>query len=781
MLRKFRDSAMALLALSVSPIALADAHAAEAQGEATATPASTSEIGEIVVTAQKRSESLQKVPLAVTAVTSAELERSGIKDLQGVVASVPNLNLGAQLGMAKIALRGIGLENISSGAEGSIAFHMDGVFLSRTITALASFYDVQQVEVLRGPQGTLYGRNATGGSININTRQPTFDTNGYFKLTGGNYGAVTAEGAINGAIVPDTLAVRIAFQTRNRDGYGKNLFTGNDIDDLNTRAIRGSLLFTPQDRLTINLTADYFREKDHAGGYHIDGAAGFSAPGVPILPRAIALGGTFPTNIRDVDNEEDPRNYAQFWGVRGKIAYDLTDDIQISSLTAYRKTKNSTYTDLDGTRDHLVTQIQIERAKQFSEELQISGKSGRLTWLVGAFYFHEKDNGIQADPFNPGRTFGYDLVGYYASGYLGSGFIKTDALAAFGQASYEVVDNLRLTLGARYSSEKKTDHDAFAFDMVTPYVPGVLSVPQFVLDRSKRFKSFTPKIGLDYQVTPDTLLYASWSKGFKAGTYSLGALIPPVDPEKVSAFEAGIKSSLLDRRLRLNLAGFHYDYKNLQIGKVIGGTTATLALENAATAKIYGLEAEFQARLTDNFEINGNGAWLHAKFKNFISADPSRAYGDGVTFVDLSGNYVPGVNASSPCVTAATPTCFGAFNLKGNTLSQAPKFTAFLGAQYRIPSSLGEFTVRGEMAWRDRVYFTPFNQKLLSQAANTKLNAFINWTSNDDHWTGSVFVKNLTNKTVVGNKLVSWSGVGFPINGYLEDPRTYGVTVGYKF
>lgn len=177
MLRKFRDSAMALLALSVSPIALADAHAAEAQGEATATPASTSEIGEIVVTAQKRSESLQKVPLAVTAVTSAELERSGIKDLQGVVASVPNLNLGAQLGMAKIALRGIGLENISSGAEGSIAFHMDGVFLSRTITALASFYDVQQVEVLRGPQGTLYGRNATGGSININTRQPTFDTN----------------------------------------------------------------------------------------------------------------------------------------------------------------------------------------------------------------------------------------------------------------------------------------------------------------------------------------------------------------------------------------------------------------------------------------------------------------------------------------------------------------------------------------------------------------------------------------------------------------------------
>lgn len=729
-------------------------------------------LSDIVVTAQRRSESLQRVPIAVTAVTGADLARSNITDLQGVVANVPNLNLGAQLGMAKIALRGVGLENISSGAEGSIAFHMNGVFLSRTITALASFYDVQQVEVLRGPQGTLYGRNATGGAVNINTREPTQELSGYFNLTGGNYGRVLVEGAVSGAIVPDVLAVRLAFQGQNRDGFGKNIATGNDIDDLNTRAIRGSVLLTPTDRLRLDVKADYFRERDRAGGYHVTGTGGFSAPGVPIVPNGIAQGGSFSSDIRDVNNTADPTNRVEFWGVSGKLTYDVTSNIQLSSLTAFRRTKNATFSDLDGTELPLVTQIQTERARQFSEELQLSGSTDRLTWLLGFFYFHEKTNGVQADPLNPARTifFGPDIL---TTGYLGAGFIKTDALAGFGQATYEVVDNLRITLGARYSSEKKTNHDELAFDIFTPFV-GELATPTTILDRSARFKSFTPRVGIDYQATPSTLLYASWSKGFKAGTYSLGAGTPPVDPEKVSAFEAGAKSTIFDGRLRINLAGFYYDYKDLQIGKVTGTSGATLALENAATAEIYGLEAELTAQITPEFQINANGSWLHAQFKDYVSADPARPFGDGVTFVDAQGDFAPGA-------TAATPGVSPAFNLRGNTLSQSPEFTAFVGAQYSIPSRLGQFTFRGEVAWRDRIYFTPFNLKNVSQGSNARLNAFINWAAEDGHWTGQVYVRNITNKTVVGNAIVSSSVVGYPLNGFLEDPRTYGVTLGYKF
>nr|WP_087574655.1 TonB-dependent receptor [Sphingomonas sp. CDS-1] len=752
---------------------------AHAQSAATSNAAGSaqqpgsSDLAEIVVTAQKRSESLQKVPLAVTAVTAADLDRSGIRDLQGVVSSVPNLNLGTQLGMAKVALRGIGLENISAGAEGSIAFHVNGVFLSRSVSALASFYDVQQVEVLRGPQGTLYGRNATGGSINITTRKPTQELSGYFNLTGGNYGRVTTEGAVSGAIVPGVLAARLAFQTQNHDGYGKNIITGNEVDNLNSRAVRGTLLFTPTERLTVDITADYFRKRDHSGAYHQTGGAGFSAPGVPITRLGIALGGLSPTRARDVSSEVDPSHYLRLWGVSGKVTYDLTDGISLNSLTAYRSTVNRSATDLDGTDLLLVKQFLNEDAKQFSEELQLTGKTDRLNWLLGLYYFNENDHGVVADPLNPAKTIFFIFPDMLTTGFLGAGRIKTDAVAVFGQASYEIVDNLRLTLGARYSSEKKTDHDELAFDIFTPYV-GQFATPSTILDRSKRFKSFTPRIALDYQATPDVLLYASWSRGFKAGTYSLGAGTPAVDPEKVSAFEGGIKSQLWDRRLRLNLAGFYYDYKDLQIGKVVGTTNATLVLENAATATIYGAEAELQAKISSRFDIDANASWLHARFDSYVSADPARPFGDGATFVDALGKYLPGA-------TASTPGAIPAFNLRGNSLSQSPKFTAFLGAQYHVPSSLGEFTLRGEVAWRDRVYFTPFNLKYISQAPNAKVNLFLNWASNDAHWTGSLFVKNVANKTVVGNSLVSSSVVGFPLNGFLEDPRTYGLTLGYKF
>ncbi|QDC37780.1 TonB-dependent receptor [Sphingobium fuliginis] len=714
-------------------------------------------VGEIVVTAQKRSESLQKVPLAVTAVTGADLERRGIRDVQGIVSSIPNLNLGVNLGAAKVALRGVGLENQSAAAEGSIAFHTDGVFMSRPIAALASFYDVQQVEVLRGPQGTLYGRNATGGSINITTRKPTEQLSGYLNVTGGNYARASVEGAVSGAIIPDMLAVRVAFQSQNRDGFGKNVITGNDVDNLNTRAIRGSVLFTPSDRLTIDLKGDYFQERDRAGAFHSPGGAGFSAPGVPIIRYGQAQGGILPTRLRDVSAEDDPQNRVKFWGVQGKISYALGDGIDLSALTAYRFTSNYGRTDLDGTNLPLVKQFRTEEARQFSEELQLSGKSDRLSWLIGLFYFHENTKGITADPLNPARTlfFGPDIL---TTGFLAGGTLKTEAIAAFGQASYEVVDKLRLTLGARYSSEKKTDHDDMAFDIFTPY-DGSFATPQATLDRSKRFKSFTPRIALDYQATPDVLFYGSWSRGFKSGTYSLGAGTPPVDPETVSAFEAGMKSQLLDRRLRLNLAGFYYDYKNLQVGKVVGTTSATLQLENAATATIYGIEAEFEARIGPRFQIDGNAAWLHARFDSYVSADPARPFGDGATF----DNGIP------------------AFNLKGKRLSQSPDFAVLVGAQYQMPSSLGEFTLRGEVSWKDRVYFTPFNLDYVSQGPNARVNLFLNWASNDDHWTGSLFVKNLTNKTIIANLNVSSSVVGFPLTGYLEEPRTYGLTVGYKF
>ncbi len=740
-------------AQTTSSSGTAQASTASARQEAVAN-SNPSTGNEIIVTAQRRSESLQDVPLAVTAVTSDQLEKSGIRDMQSLASRVPNLNLGVNIGAAKVTLRGVGLENESAAAEGSIALHLDGVFLSRPVAAFGSFFDVERIEALRGPQGTLYGRNATGGSLNIITRQPTEYLSGYFNLTAGNYGTIITEGAVSDALVPETLAVRLAFQTQNRDGFGKNIVTGNDIDDLNSRAVRGSMLFTPTDRMTISLMADYYWQRDNSGGYKSPRGAGFSAPGVPIPRHAESQGGILPTDLRDVSAEDDPMSFLEFWGVLGRVSYALSDTLELSSLSAYRETRNAGRTDLDVSNLPLAPLFRVEDAAQFSQELQLSGDSSRLNWLLGLYYFYEDNEGLTAVPLNPARTifFGPDML---TTGFLAGGFIKTEAMAAFGQATYEVTDQLSLTLGARYSTEKKTNRDELAFDLFTPFV-GEFADPQQVLNRSERFSSFTPRIALDYQATPDFLLYASWSRGFKAGTFSLGAGIPPVDPETVSAFEGGIKSDLFDGRAHLNLAGFYYDYKDLQVGKVVN---ATLRLENAATATIYGLEAEFGVQITPQFEIDGNAAWLHARFDEYISADPARPFGDGQTL----DNGVP------------------AFNLSGNALSQAPDFAGFIGAQYIMPSSLGEFTLRGEVSYRSRVYFTPFNLDYVSQEPTTKINLFLNWVSNDDHWNGSIFVKNLTNELVIANLNVSSGVVGFPLTGYLEDPRQYGVRLGYKF
>jgi iron complex outermembrane receptor protein len=745
-------SAASAAGLLVAPAANAQQSPPVASSEAE----QSSGLEDIVVTAQKRSESLQKVPLAITAVTSEQLERSGINDLSGIVASVPNLNLGPQLGVAKVALRGIGLENLSPGAEGSIAFHIDGVFISRSVAALSSFYDIEQVEVLRGPQGTLYGRNATGGSINLTTREPTREFSGYLRGTFGNYKRATAEGALSGPIAGDAILARVAFQAERRDGYGENVFTGKDIDDLKSIAGRGKLLFKLNDRLTVELAADYYRRKDNSGSYHYAGAAGETSPGLPYLPFGLVYGGSVASDPRDVNTDISPSNYVRAWGTLGKITYDLGGDVEFRSLTGYRNTRYSTVTDLDSTSAPLATITQLERAKQFSQEIQLSGRSDRFNWLIGGYYFHEKDFGAQVIPFN-NYLLGFPFPGTDVQGAFFGGTIKTDALAVFGQASYELIDGLRLTLGARYSHEKKRDEDQFLFDFLTPYDP---TVPLPLTSRRDKatFNSFTPRIALDYQLTPDVLVYGSWSKGFKAGTYNLGQFNPPVEPEKVNAFEAGLKSTLLDRRLRLNLAGFHYKYKDLQIGKIAG---QVLALENAATATIYGLEAEAIASPAEGLEFNIAASWLHARFDDYISGDPARTFGDGVTVDPDTG--------------------LPAFNLSGNHLSQSPNYTFFAGGQYTLPTSSGDFTLRGELSWRDRVYFTPFNRDIVSQAANTKINLFLNWVSTDEHWTGSLFVKNLTNKTVVGNSYVSSPLLGSPVQAYYEDPRTYGLTLGYKF
>jgi len=708
----------------------------------------SSGIADIVVTAQKRAESVQDIPIAVSAIGGEALAQRGVTDLTAIASTVPGLNVSEQVGQARLTLRGIGVDNISTGAESSVAFNQDGVFFSRSAAALASFYDVERVEVLRGPQGTLYGRNATGGSVNILTNRPTFSTKAGVSLTYGNYDTVNAE-AYYSTGLSDTVAMRVAGQIQNHSGYGENRLTGADVDNKHSQAVRGQLLFEPNERLTILVGADYYNQKDRSNTYHYFGPAGFTAAGALVTPTGLLLGG-FDPGPRNVASVRNPSNNAEFWGARADISYELTDGFSLRSLSAYRSSDFLVESDLNPIGVNLFPIDFGETSDEYSQELQLNLDTDRHKLVVGAFYMHENIDGFIKGPLNLRAVGGPDL---FVQGFYSGGRLKTDAAAVFAQDSYSVTDRLRLTLGARYSWERKkvADQSDFNFDDLYDAANG----PRSPVHRAtKSFNAFTPKIGVDFDIADKVMVYASYSKGFKAGTFNLGSAGPALDPEKVDAYEVGLKSTLLDGHLRANISGFYYDYSDLQVGKVQG---QLLGLENAAAAEIYGIEGEFALEPVRDLIIGLNASWLHARFKSYVTADQARPGGDGAT---LDENGVP------------------AFDLSGNTLPQAPNYTIDLSAQYSFDVPGGSLTVRGESNWSDRVFFSPFNLNYMSQPAYDVQNAYVTYRLDSGlRLTG--FVRNIGNETIRASGQVATTLLGSPVIGFVKPPRTYGLTVAF--
>lgn len=740
--------------LSVSTLAMAPvAHAAEPEQQTSATEENG--IGDIVVTAQKRSESVQRTAIAITAVSGDDLRSRQITTIGAIAQQVPNLNITEQIGQARITMRGIGVDNISTASEGSVAFNEDGVFYSRSSAALASFYDLERVEVLRGPQGTLYGRNATGGSVNLITKKPDFgSTNGYVMLTAGNYNAINTEAAL-GMALSDTVAVRIAGQTQHHAGYGHNLATGKEIDGRDSQSLRGQVLIQPNEKFKVLLGADYFQSDDTSNSYHYFGPGLEDANGNVVQPVAIQIGGTAAPNVRDIRASVDPHAKSKFYGFRSDMSYELSDAVTLRSISAYRYSHYTLDTDASPIGNIPIFPVFLgEKSNQFSQEFQLNVDTSRNKFVAGLYYLHEKIDGFISGPFNidPGGT------NFLAQGYYAGGTLKTNAYAAFAQDTYSVTDAFRVTLGARYSLERKSVHDQADFDLARAYAPSNVSLVPF-FDDHKVFRSFTPKVGVEYDVTPTTLFYASWSKGFKAGTYNLGSSLASLRPEKVDAYTAGIKATTSDRKLRANIEGFYYTYKDLQVGKV---KQLAIVLENAATATIYGLEGEFMAKPIDApLTLSLNASWLHARFDSYITPDAARPAGDGVTVDPDTG---------AP-----------AFNLHGKTLVQAPNYVINASVDYVIEAPIGDITLHADSIWSDRVYFNSYNRSDVSQPAYNLQNATISYSNPDKTWQLSAYVRNIANKTIKGGGQVATPFVGAPIIGFLQPPRTYGVSLTHNF
>ncbi|WP_158588371.1 TonB-dependent receptor [Henriciella mobilis] len=740
----------------------------------------------VIVTAQKRSESLQDTPLAITAVSGDALRNAGIANIDALATLVPGLQIGQSYGSANISLRGISLNAVNFGAENPIAFHIDGVFVARPAAVLSGFYDMQRVEVLRGAQGTLYGRNTTGGSINMITADPTSEFSGYGQFTYGDYDHVAFEGAISGPIIEDKLLFRLSFRTDERDGWGKNEFTGQEIDDNQERAVRAKLLWNATDALSVMFEADYAKADDHQTP-HYGGTPLGTPPWGVLMPSGFApfdpvdVGGILPSDVRNISSDLEPYRDNEFWGTSITIDWAL-GPIDLKSISAYRGSNTLAVGDLDQTSAVFAPVVLADRSRQLSQEFQISHQGDNSNWIAGLYYFHERDRGHNSAGLN---TLILDPLGFapiappgtLVQGYYAGTIVETDAYAVFGQYTQDLTDRLSLTLGARYSIEDKSAINQGAFDLANPFSEtAFLNMPDpstFNLQCAeglptigfgttpcvpeKSFYSFTPKIGLDYQVTPSILVYASASKGFKSGVYNLGTAQPPVNPEKIWDYEAGMKSTLFNDHLRFNLSGFFYDYEDLQVNKV---KDQSVILENAATAEIYGLEVETAFRPTDAIQIDFSGSYLNTEFSEYVSADNARPLGDGVTFDEFGAP---------------------AFNLEGNRLPQSPELSGLLGANYTFFTPKGDLTLRGEVAYTSEVYWTPYNLDSTATQPRTRFNASAVFESADKRWTAALNIKNIEDEVEITNGFVSATIVGNVVNAYTEMPRTIDFTLSYNF
>lgn len=672
----------------------------------------------IVVTAQRYESVLEKTPIAIAVLGSDALEAANIDSSMDLTLAVPGFVMSSNIVQGQAYLRGIGTDISSISADPSVAFILDGVYLPRLSTAQQDLFDVQRVEVVKGPQGTLYGRNATGGVVAITSKTPSSAFEGSADALIGNYDQRRFRATLSGPL-GDDVAARVSVLRRSRDGFVYDPVGRRSIDNVSDWAGRAMLSVKLGDDGKLLLSADTTRSR---------GAPSSAVRIISATAPALGFGGTVNPDRYKTNQNFPNQVHNDQSGVSAKLDW-MFGDLEFNSITAYRESDFKLVLDLDGTQANWFTHNpDLQKSKTFSQEVQLSGRTEKLQWLAGAYFFSE-DSSASYNLFLP-------LVGVNQRPEATN---ETRAYAAFAQGSYSLTDRLKATAGLRYSYEKK---DATVAVFVNNVRRGA-----FVGDDN--WDAFTPKFGLEFQATETTLVYGSITRGFKSGGFNSTAIQSPQDfrPEYVWAYEAGLKSVLADGRARIGLTAFYYDYTDLQVNKYDAVNIVTL--ENAANAKIKGFEAEIAARPTDAWNVSASITLLDAEYADFTSVDPDNG--------------------------AAGP-----LSLKGNQLVRTPKTAATISTDYTfdLPGDL-ELTARASYSYRSRIYFTPFNTAEVSQKGFGVGNASLDLKPREGPWRASVFVKNLgksfyyqeiaRSRTIVGT--IGWPG----------DPRTYGVELGVSF
>lgn len=700
---------------------------------------------DIVVTAQKRSERLQDVPVSISAIGGDEIQKQRITQADDLVTKVPNLQLSATVGENTpiFSLRGVSMSDFSLNQSGPVATYYDEVYKGNFALLGVSLYDIERVEVLRGPQGTLYGKNTTGGAVNLISKLPEFANEGYLNVGIGNYNRYETNGAVNVLINP-TLSARVAFIYTHADGWFKNQLPGKpDLNGISEYAIRGSLRWEPSDVMSFVLRASTSFQNPYNYGVFAD----------PVGPGGIGGSGYARAGLgkRQIESNYTPKREARTYAVALTTNLDVGGGLGITSVTSYDEGTLIFGEDTDGSPTQTLEAPYDDRAKQFSQDLRLTSDwSGNFNFILGLYYNRETVfNAYQLRFFNDIDVNGDGIVNATDCGIsfpvacrLSSSFnqLKT-SYAVYSDAKLDFGDGFTLRGGLRFT------HDNGEQNGLTSTARGVDDVDLFVTipPTDSRFttNNLSGKLGLDYKTPAGTLLYANYSRGYRASSFNAQAFFDPSEvsiakPESIDAFEVGAKTRFLDRRVTLNTAAFYYIYNNQQFINVDPVTIAT-TLINVDRSRIFGAELELNMKASDTVALRAGLGLLDAKIERGL----------------LAGN-----------------------DLAGNKLSNAPSVTFTGGADLTAAQwDQGSLSIHGDLSFVSSQFFEVLNVPRLQQSSTLLIGGHVDIRHGP--WTLSVWGKNLTNRFYSTSR-VDASGLGIDYN-HIGAPRSFGLVVGREF
>lgn len=689
------------------------------QGDPGSVAASETETREIIVTASRRETTIRETPTAISAYSGEQLARSNIVSFTDLVVESPNIQLGSNDSNTNIAIRGIGSNLQTAGNDPGVAFHVDGIYLPDPFLARLAFLDVARVEVLRGPQGTLFGRNATGGVINIISNTPTVIPEVGFRITAGfplgEQLQVFASTPLN---ADATVLTRFSMQQTYQNGRLRNLSPVGPrrFDGRNDYAVRGQLEFRPSETFRIRIQGDYQLSDTPGPAPYLAG----SVSGV--LPPLLATTRFSTPKDDDVVYLTKGKTEVESYGLGVFATLDIGGGA-LNGTFSRRNSNVSTVRDGDGTLfEFNSTLIDAPRKTTFAELLYASDDDKPFSVVLGANYY---DDNQKQDLRVP--------VFFLPFPVAFTGDVDSRSYAFFGQAQYDLTAAWKIFGGARYSNDRKRIFETNVF------------IGQ--LRQSDTFSKVTYEAGTSFDITPSATAYLKYATGYKGGGYSSGSLAPAFRPETNGMVEFGLKGSFFDRKLSANLAIFRISYDDLQVNQVLD---VQASVTNAAKATIYGGELELNARLTPELSLLFAGGYLNARFDEFITADSAR------------------------------PT-LGTLNLKGNRLAQSPEFTLGGGPVFDSQLSNGaRFNLSARYDWKSRVFFSEFNLRANSQASTGRLSASANYTTPNGKWKVGLYGRNLTDERIYNSQLVYASVLNSIIVGNLEPRREFGIQLSYR-